>query len=378
MQAKDSEQTKKIRIWDLPTRIYHWLQLALVVGALGTGFFAPEYWLSIHVWLGYGIVALLVFRLAWGFFGPEYSRFSSFIFSPKTLVAHIKAIKAGKPLHFFGHNPLGALMVFALISVLALISLSGLINYGGVENLGAFAGFVDYAMGSNAGKIHLFLAFALIAMILFHIFGVVFESKISKSSLTKSMIDGDKPVPQGEGAPSLAQKDLVPAVISIAVLGVALIAGSIFMSKVPASGFIAMPVSENYQSECGDCHMVYHPSLLPKKSWAVLMDELEDHFGEDAYLDDETSDEILAYLTSFSAENWDSEAANNLLIVDKEKPTQISATPYWKLRHDKIDEDIFKAKPINSKANCEACHGDAKTGRFDDVNIEIPKPKNKI
>jgi len=368
---------KKIRIWDLPTRIYHWLQLVLVVSALGTGFFAPEWWLSIHVWLGYGIVALLVFRLAWGFFGPEYSRFSSFIFSPKILIAHVKAIKAGKPMHFFGHNPLGALMVFALIAVLALISLSGFINYGGVENLGAFAGFVDYATGSSAGKIHLFLAFSLIAMILFHIFGVMFESKISKSSLTKSMIDGDKSVPEGENTPSLAPKLLVPAVISIAGLGIVLIGGSIFMSKVPASGFINMPISQTYNSECGDCHIVYHPSLLPKKSWVILMDELEDHFGEDAYLDDETAKEILAYLTSFSAENWDSEAANNLLIVDKEKPTQISATPYWKLRHAKIDEDIFKAKPINSEANCEACHGDAKTGRFDDVNIKILKAKDK-
>ncbi|MCF6344193.1 MAG: cytochrome b/b6 domain-containing protein [Devosiaceae bacterium] len=372
-----SNKKQKIRIWDLPTRIYHWLQLLVVVGALLSGFFAPEWWLGIHVWLGYGLIALLVFRIAWGFFGPEYSRFSSFIFSPKTLISHIKGIKEGKPLHFFGHNPLGALMIFALIAVLLGISLSGLINLGGVENQGALAGFVDYATGDIAGKVHLFLAFALIAMIFLHILGVVVEGKISKSNLTKSMIDGDKPLLEGEKAPILRPTLFVPAILSIAGIGLILVVGSVSMSKVPASGFIAMPISQTYQSECSDCHIIYHPSLLPKNSWAIMMDDLSEHFGEDASLDDETRDIIANYLVRYSAENWDSEAANNLLLVDKEKPIQITATAYWKLRHAKIDEEVFKSKPVRTAANCEACHSDAKTGRFADENISIPKPKKQ-
>ena len=372
-----SNKKQNIRIWDLPTRIYHWLQLLVVVGALLSGFFAPEWWLSYHVWLGYALIALLVFRIVWGFFGPEYSRFSSFIFSPTKLIAHIKAIKEGKPLHFFGHNPLGALMIFALIAVLLGISLSGLINLGGVENQGALAGFVDYASGDIAGKVHLLLAFALIAMIFLHILGVVVEGKISKSNLTKSMIDGDKPLPKGEKAPILRSTLFVPAILSIAGIGLILVVGSISMSKVPASGFIAMPISQTYQSECSDCHIVYHPSLLPKNSWAIMMDNLSEHFGEDASLDDETRDVIANYLVRYSAENWDSEAANNLLLVDKEKPIQITATAYWKLRHAKIDEEVFKSKPVRTAANCEACHSDAKTGRFADENISIPKPKKQ-
>ncbi len=372
-----SNKKQNIRIWDLPTRIYHWLQLLVVVGALLSGFFAPEWWLSYHVWLGYALIALLVFRIVWGFFGPEYSRFSSFIFSPTKLIAHIKAIKEGKPLHFFGHNPLGALMIFALIAVLLGISLSGLINLGGVENQGALAGFVDYASGDIAGKVHLLLAFALIAMIFLHILGVVVEGKISKSNLTKSMIDGDKPLPKGEKAPILRSTLFVPAILSIAGIGLILVVGSISMSKVPASGFIAMPISQTYQSECSDCHIVYHPSLLPKNSWAIMMDNLSEHFGEDASLDDETRDVIANYLVRYSAENWDSEAANNLLLVDKEKPIQITATAYWKLRHAKIDEEVFKSKPVRTAANCEACHSDAKTGRFADENISIPKPKTQ-
>ena len=371
----DNNITKKIRIWDLPTRIYHWLQVVIVFAALLSGFFAPEWWLNYHIWIGYALIGLLVFRIVWGFFGSHYSRFISFVFSPKTLISHLNGIIKNKPLHFLGHNPLGAIMVFALIATLMGIIISGIVNLGGVENLGALAGFVDYAKGAFAGDIHKVLAFVLIALILFHLFGVVFESKIGKENLTKAMLDGNKTLIANEAKPELKSPLLLPAYISLGVLAIVLIAGYVGMSKVPASGFISMPLNGDYQSECSDCHMVYHPSLLPKKSWAIMMSDLENHFGEDASLDDETRDDIAAYLNSFSAENWDSEVANKFLIIDEKSPEQITATPYWKLRHSKINKEIFKSKPVRTAANCEACHKDAKTGRFDDVNIKIPKPK---
>ncbi len=371
------EHNKKILIWDLPTRIYHWVQFVLVMLALGTGFFAPEWWLNYHIWLGYSLVFLLIFRLIWGFFGSEYSRFSSFIYSPKTLLAHIRGIIIKKPLHFLGHNPLGALMVFALIIVLALITISGIINLGGVENQGMLAFLIDYSSGEKAGRVHLILAYALVVMIILHILGVIFESKISKYSLVKSMFDGKKPLIGNEKLPKLRQVRSAPAIFSLLIISAIMLGSYYFMSKLPASGFITMAQNETYQSECGDCHIVYHPSLLPKKSWALMMEELENHFGEDASLDEETANLILAYLTSYSAENWDSEAANNFLKIDNKKPFQITATPYWKLRHEKIDEEIFKSKEVRTASNCEACHKDAKSGRFDDQNIKIPKLKQQ-
>ncbi len=376
MKQTDNKLIKKLKIWDLPTRFYHWLQLVLVFAGLLSGFFAPEWWLNIHVWLGYALVALLVFRISWGFFGPQYSRFSSFIFTPSILIAHIKGIKEGKPLHFFGHNPLGALMVFGLIAVMVGIILSGLINFGGVENQGVLAGFVDYATGDKAGKIHLFLAYALMGMIILHIIGVVVESKISKISLTKAMIDGDKPLEEGQEKPTLQPLQTKAAVFTIIVFGIVLVGGAVILSKKPASGFILMPLNEAYQSECSDCHIVYHPSLLPKKSWSLMMNDLEDHFGEDASLDDETRNEIAGYLSRYSAENWDSEAANNFITVNEKKPFQISATPYWEMRHKNIDKEIFNIKKINSISNCEACHSDAKAGQFFDENIRIPNKQN--
>ena len=371
---KSGKTIKTVRVWDLPTRIYHWLQLVVVVGAMASGFFAPEWWLSIHVWLGYAIVGLISFRLIWGFLGSEFSRFTSFIFSPRETVEHVNGLLQKKPPHQLGHNPLGALMIFGMIAVLAGITASGLVNLGGVENLGPFAGFVDYVTGDTAGRIHLVLAIALIVMVGLHVLGVVVESRLNKISLVGAMISGDKPLADGEKTPTMRPARHLAAIFTLSGAAISIIGGSIFLSLVPASGIVAMAPLEDFKSECGDCHEVYHPSLLPKASWAIMMDGLDDHFGEDASLDKETTDLIAAYLNRYSSQAWDTEAANNLGIVDQKNPTQISATPFWKLRHADLDKKLFETKPVRGTGNCSACHKDAESGYFRDQNISIPKP----
>ncbi len=369
-----NKNIKQIKVWDLPIRIFHWALLVLILAALLSGFFAPEWWLNYHIWIGYVIIGLVIFRLIWGFFGSSYSRFVSFIFSPKILLEHIKGINSNQPIYFLGHNPLGALMVFALLFVISAIIISGLINLGGIENQGPFAFLIDYATGFIAGKWHIFLAYLLIIMIFLHILGVIFESKISRISLVRAMINGKKPNLanlDNKIAIGLIKPQILPTISIMAIFAIIFIGGYFLLSRQAPSGFILMEVNEDFQSECADCHELYSPSLLPASSWEKMMNELDNHFGEDASLDIETTKNIAAYLRKYSAENWDSEASNNFMIVDNKAPYKISETPFWKERHKNIDENLFKTKPVKGKGNCSACHADAELGYFHDKNIKF-------
>ena len=378
MPAPKLPSTPTLRVWDLPTRLYHWIQVVLVALALGLGFFAPEWLLNQHVVIGFALVGLILFRLVWGFFGSYYSRFSSFVPTPGRLRAHFSGIlnKQSAPAggHELGHNPVGALMVFGLIFVLGAITITGIVTLGGVENWGPLAGFVDFSTGDRARAVHLALAYVLVVMIVAHIAGVFAESQRSRTSLVRAMVTGDKELPKGRtfGQPDGAKKGA--ALVSLAGLGG--LAGVLFYLgvQVPASGFIQMAEMDDFKSECSDCHELYHPSLLPEESWTLMMAGLEDHFGEDASLSQDTTLAIGTYLERYASEAWDSEAANRLRVVDPENPMQISASPFWKENHAQIPEEVFKTRPVRGTGNCKACHGDAESGRFDDSKISIPEP----
>ena len=103
-----------VEVWDLPTR-------------------APEWWMGVHVSAGYGLVALMAFRIVWSIFRPEYSRVVSFIYPPRETLEHLKGLLLLRPPHHVGHNPTGALMVFALAAVLIALVVTGLLVLGGEE-----------------------------------------------------------------------------------------------------------------------------------------------------------------------------------------------------------------------------------------------------
>ena len=107
-----------VKVWDLPTRLFLWLLVGLVVVGVVTGFVTPEWWMGVHLWAGYGLVALMAFRLVWGLCGPEYSRIVSFLYPPRSTVEHLRGLILLRPPHYVGHNPTGALMVFALMGVI--------------------------------------------------------------------------------------------------------------------------------------------------------------------------------------------------------------------------------------------------------------------
>ena len=104
-----------IRVWDLPTRLFHWALVVCVIGQIVTANVGGN-WMNWHLRLGYAVLTLLLFRLVWGFVGGHWSRFGSFLYAPSSVLAYLRG--RPEPEHRVGHSPLGALSVFALLLIL--------------------------------------------------------------------------------------------------------------------------------------------------------------------------------------------------------------------------------------------------------------------
>ena len=179
----------KVRVWDLPTRIFHWL---LVVGVLGLGI-TGTLGGNIMVWhfrIAYAVLALLLFRLIWGVVGGRWSRFGAFIYSPQSVINYLKG--KGKPEHSVGHSPVGAGSVFAMLGVLLLQVASGLVSDDEIAFAGPLTRFVTNATVSLASNYHANIGkWLLLALVVLHIAAIIFYLW-RKHNLVSAMLHGDK------------------------------------------------------------------------------------------------------------------------------------------------------------------------------------------
>lgn len=363
-----------VKVWDRPTRAFHWLLVLLVVVGALTGFVTPEWWMGIHVWAGYGLVALIAFRLVWGIFGFEYSRVVSFVYPPRDTLEHLKGLLWLRPPHHVGHNPTGALMVFALTGVLLALVVTGLLVLGGEERQGPLGAVVGYSVGAAAKRMHRWLTLLVLAMAACHIAGVVAESLLTRDNLVRGIITGWKRLPPD--APVPGPRPARP-VLAAAVLTVLAALGGLTLSWLsrlpPPPSLRVLAPNPTYQKECGACHYALNPGLLPASSWAALMSSLREHFGEDASLDESTTRRLTAWLVANAAETFDTESANRFRVGAADDTYRITSAPYWVRKHAGLPPEAFARKTVRSKVNCRACHRDAESGRYDDQAIAIPK-----
>lgn len=186
--------THSVRIWDLPTRFFHWALLVCIVGLVATGKIGNE-WMVWHFRLGYCVMTLLLFRIVWGFVGGKWSRFASFIYAPGTVIDYLKG--QGKPEHSAGHNPLGAGSVFALLLILMAQVGTGLISDDEITNQGPLARFVSGARVSLATWWHKDIGqYAIFALVALHIVAILFYLYKKNENLIRPMINGDKEMAQ--------------------------------------------------------------------------------------------------------------------------------------------------------------------------------------
>lgn len=196
-----NEQTGRLKVWDLPLRLFHWaLVVVIAVAFLSSEEDSPlNDW---HVLSGWVAALLIMFRLAWGFIGGQHSRFADFI-RPSHVPQHLASLARGEREPSLGHNPLGAIAVVLLLALTAVTVWTG-------------------AFGGEAGEeLHELIAWMLLGMVALHVVAVVIMSLLERENLVRAMITGNKPAERHPGA-----VDARPPAVAAWILGAIVVAGT--------------------------------------------------------------------------------------------------------------------------------------------------------
>lgn len=179
---------KRIRVWDLPTRLFHWSMVVVVAGAILTGLNGGNMMVH-HQRLGVILVGLIAFRLAWGFLGSHTARFSNFVRGPGAIAAYLRG-----QWHGIGHNPLGALSVLALLALFGFQAISGLFANDDIAFEGPLRTLVDKSTSDWITGIHASMLWWLLALVALHVGAVLFYAHAKKDNLVRPMLTGWKEV----------------------------------------------------------------------------------------------------------------------------------------------------------------------------------------
>ncbi|ODS61784.1 MAG: cytochrome B [Acidovorax sp. SCN 65-108] len=221
-----------VRIWDLPTRIFHWALAASVVGLVITakvGGNAMEW----HFRLGYGVLALLVFRMVWGLMGGRWSRFTSFLYSPMRVLRYLRGSAHAE--ESIGHSPLGALSVFALLAVLVAQVATGLLSDDEIAFAGPLTRFVSNAVVGQATGYHKEIGqYLVLGLVGLHLIAIIFYVLVRRQRLVRPMLHGDKLLP----APATPSRDdLTSRAVALVVLALSAALAWWVSSLGAAAGF---------------------------------------------------------------------------------------------------------------------------------------------
>ena len=212
------DELRPTRVWDLPTRLFHWLLALSVVAQVITGQIGGN-WLEWHMKIGLFVGALLVFRLVWGLVGGHWSRFANFIYAPGTVLRYLRGDHRPGDHFEVGHSPLGAFSVFALIGLLVLQVATGLFADDEIATTGPLNRFVATANGLYATMWHRGPGrWGLIALVLLHVAAIIEYHRRGKN-LVRPMVLGDKPLPPGVPASTDSASTRLVALVLVALCG---------------------------------------------------------------------------------------------------------------------------------------------------------------
>lgn len=222
-------QQRSIRLWDLPTRLFHWLLAVAIAAAFATGLEGGN-WMVWHGRLGIFIVGLLTFRLVWGLVGSTYARFSRFVPGPRTLLAYLHG-----RWHGLGHNPLGALSVLTLLGLSLFQTLSGLFANDDIAFDGPLQALVSKSASDWLTGLHRQAIWPIGGLVVLHIAAVLFHTFVHKDNLIAPMIDGMKSTTDPEARPATGGGWLaLMAALAVAGLAMWASAGGLLPAPTPA------------------------------------------------------------------------------------------------------------------------------------------------
>ncbi|HEY0522873.1 MAG TPA: cytochrome b/b6 domain-containing protein [Stellaceae bacterium] len=193
---------RRIIVWDLPVRVFHWAVVALI----GFSWWAAEHdRLDLHKLSGYAILTLVLFRVFWGVAGSATARFSSFVRGPREVLAYARHFFSREPSHWIGHNPMGALSVLGLLALLLVQTATGLCasDEDGLES-GPLARLVGYDMSRTLSKVH-GTTFTLIqVLVVLHVAVILFYAFYKREDLIGPMVRGSKTISREKAAAGAA------------------------------------------------------------------------------------------------------------------------------------------------------------------------------
>ena len=228
----------RYKAWDLPTRLFHWINLLLVLLLViigGVMMFKSDFGISgldakiglktLHVWIGYAFAINLAFRLLWGLFGPIKARLGKLLPKKGELAGYRAALKKGENPQYLGHNPAGKLAVIALLGLLTLIMVTGLVRAGTDIFYPPLGGMVQEYIAADgvepaslkpyddtgvnpdkaaaikgakglAGKVHVYSVYLLLLLVLLHIAAVIHAERKRQPGIISAMFSGNKYLPK--------------------------------------------------------------------------------------------------------------------------------------------------------------------------------------
>ena len=189
-----NETPSEVRVWDAFVRVAHWL----LVAGFFVAYFTEDDLLTVHVWAGYLVGAIVLLRVAWGFVGPEYARFSSFAYGPGKAVRYLVGLLRRHAARYLGHSPAGGAMVILLLICLAATVWSGLTVYAYDRGAGPLAGvFIKGGAEEEFWEeLHEFMANFTLVLVGLHIAGVALASFSHRENLVRAMVTGYKRKPK--------------------------------------------------------------------------------------------------------------------------------------------------------------------------------------
>jgi cytochrome b len=210
-----------IRVWDLPTRLFHWVLVLLVAVNIVTGNIGGLREMQWHEWSGLMILALVLFRLLWGLVGSRRSRFADFVRGPRAVIVYAHGLLTGRHTASIGHNPLGGWSVMAMVLCLLLQAATGMFANDDILTEGPLARKVSPAISDLLTEVHEINASVLYLLITVHLAAVLYYTVVHKEALLRAMIIGRKEIAAsrpGEDAPFVS---LGRAIASLMICGAA-------------------------------------------------------------------------------------------------------------------------------------------------------------
>ncbi|GAC1345011.1 MAG: cytochrome b/b6 domain-containing protein [Acetobacteraceae bacterium] len=202
-----------MRVWDAPTRLFHWLIVILVVISYVS---VQKEWIQVHYFSGYTMLTALLFRLAWGIFGSETSRFSKFLRSPGLAFRHLASFRAREPDREIGHNAAGGWMVLVMLLALAVQATTGLFS-GDPDGQGPLGHLVQRPTQKLLTLVHHINFNVILALVSLHILAIIAYATVKRHDLVRPMVTGKKRLPANTPQPRFAN----PAVALAIVVGAA-------------------------------------------------------------------------------------------------------------------------------------------------------------